>query len=428
MNQNHKDRSLASTYILFIVTSFWAYGELTIACEFAQRSRKAGYQPIFLIPPTHKKLIENYQFHYITLLPRNGKINRMLFMDIEHRYHPKLILLADFLNYNFCEKHYGLTPEDLAVFHGRLGTFDDFDWAITGDHMDTYGFKAKKFGEIDVRSYGFSLCPCPVVNPEGTDRKETYHYRLVNQTLPYDYRNTEYWKAKLGLNKNRKLILFTSAAWQESYKQYPDVVQFVEACNQVFRNILKQLAKHHTVLCIGNEGFFSENNEENIIFKQSLPPDQFNQYLLATDLYVSRNFVSTSLARAVLSGIPAVNFENAIRFHKDRPFRPEQLPYKLTDFALEQLTKLQRCYRYRMFPVGWYHFLNPLYKNNPYLKTFVQIEQFDITGALEQMNTILESTHRKEVLLQNINHYSKQLESLPDVSTILKELIHGRMG
>ena len=42
--------------VLFIVTSFWAYGELAIATEFARQMPGSGYRPLFLIPPSHRAI------------------------------------------------------------------------------------------------------------------------------------------------------------------------------------------------------------------------------------------------------------------------------------------------------------------------------------------------------------------------------------
>lgn len=413
-------------YILFIVTSFWAYGEVTIACEFAERTRAAGYRPYFLIPPSHEKIIKKYSFNYTTLLPRNGKVNRILMTDLEQRYHPSIIILADFLNYNFCEAHYGLTQEDLNIFSGRLGTFDDFDWIITGTQMDTYGFKAEKFGDIDIRRFGFSLCPCPVVNPEDGVSEDTYHYALTTNTLPYDRNQTDVWKARLGLPTNRKLILFTCAAWQESYKQYPDIIAFVKANNEVFYYLMKELSYNHTVVCVGPKGYFSEKSDGYLIYSSQLPPEVFDKYLLATDLFISRNFVATSLARAVLSGIPAINFENSLYFTEKKPFNPDKLPFELSPYTRSLLEKLERCYPYRMFPVGWFKFLAPIARKNPYLKTFIRLEQFNVNYALERIQGALESEDVKEQLKENVDQYKEILNRLPSVGDIIHQLIEER--
>lgn len=410
--------------ILFIVTSFWSYGELVIACEFAKRISKNEYKPYFLIPPTHEKIIRSYQFSFTTLLPRNGNINRIILKDIENRLKPRVVLLADFLNYNFCEEHYGLKTEDLNIFLGKLGTFDNFNWSITGEHMDTYGFRAKGFAEIDVRKYGFSLCPCPITSPlESGESEDTFYYELISEKLPYDIDNTKKWKLELGIPLEQKLILFTHATWQETYKQYPDVKAFVEANNEAFDYIIKELAKKHYIICVGAKSRYSNAESANIHFLEQLSPTDFEKYLLATDLFISRNITSTSLARAVVSGVPSVNFSNSIFFSEKRTIDLNELKFKPIDKIQKLLETLRRCYPYRMFPVGWYKFLNPILKENSYYNIVVNLEQFDVIGSLEKINNMLLCDTSKKNFSNKVEIYRKRLSGLPGASEILDKVI-----
>ena len=102
--------------LLFIVTSFWAYGELQIAMDFATGMKNAGNAVQFLIPPSHTKKVESKGFSYQVLIPNAGKLNRILFQDIELTYQPTHIVLSDFLNYAFCERHYGVTRKRHYTF------------------------------------------------------------------------------------------------------------------------------------------------------------------------------------------------------------------------------------------------------------------------------------------------------------------------
>lgn len=413
-------------YILFIVTSFWAYGELTIACEFAKGLKDKNIHPYFLVPPTHKDIMAKSGFCYTTMLPRNGKINRLLMQDIEMRYKPQLVILADFLNYNFCEQHYGLKPEDLSIFSGKLGTFDDFDWAVTGKYMDTYGFKSKKFADIDIRRYGFSLCPCPVVNPNGRERQQTYHYKLAIHEIPYSEEQKDKYKQKLGLDPNRKLIVFTSATWQESYKQYPDIISFVEFNNGLFYWMLNELAKDYTILCVGEEGFFSKSENPNIMFRKHMLPEVFKEYLLATDLFMARNIVSTSLARAVLSGIPSISIQNSYLSV------PDDLKNRIRNLQddkhglVDKMDSLKRCYKYRMYPVGWHVFLEPICADNPYLETFLKLEQFEFDKSIESIRELLENSSLRDGMRDKVCNYNKQLDQLMSAEEIVNQIIDGR--
>lgn len=413
-------------YFLFIVTSYWAYGELAIACEFAKRLNHTGVKVHFLVPPTHQKTMQSWGFCFTTFFVRSRVLNVILLKDIEIRLRPRVVILADFLNYNFCEAHYGLTYEDLKIFSGRIGTFDDFDWVKTKDFMDTYGFKAKRFAEIDIRKYGFSLCPCPIVNPIGAERENTICYRLTDKKLPYCINKTDMYKRKLSIPVGRKLIIYTNAVWQDNYKKYKDVREFVEVNQMLFWHLIENLAKEYTILCIGKESFYRKQND-NIIFIDSVSPDIFDQYLLAADLFLSRNIVSTSLARAVLSGIPCVCIQNSVHFKRDAKYESDLVMSLKNEFVKEQLSKLQRSYKYRMFPVGWYYFLQNICDNNPYFETFYQVEQYDIEQTMNTILSLLESKTTYDRLRMKLEKYEIILNHLPHIDEITECLLGGRI-
>ncbi len=107
--------------ILFIVTSFWAYGELLIALQFAKRIQKHGFEPYFFIPSSHKKILDETNIPYSVLLPKLGNINRVLLEDYNNNYNPDFIILSDFLNYNFCEKTLRFNHKRFGNFQGKIG-------------------------------------------------------------------------------------------------------------------------------------------------------------------------------------------------------------------------------------------------------------------------------------------------------------------
>ncbi len=408
--------------ILFIVTSYWAYGELAIACEFAKRLQRLGIDIHFITPPTHQKTMQSHKFPFTTLFPKSRTLNNILLKDIETRLKPSIVILADFLNYNFCETHYGLTYEDLEIFSGKIGTFDNFDWVITKNQMDTYGFKAKRFGNIDIRKYGFSLCPCPIVNPLDDKREDTFHYRLIDQKLSYDRTKTMEYKKLLCIPTNRKMILFTNATWQDSYNKYKDVEHFVHVNQAIFWHIIEKLSNRYTIICIGKESYY-KGNSEHIIFMESVLPDIFDQYLLAADLFITKNIVSTSLARAVLSGIPSVCIQNSVRFNRAKEEDNFKVPIFDDEYVNNQLTSLQRSYKYRMFPVGWYYFLNEVCKNNPYLKTFNQVEIYNSNQTVDVISSILEDDEVYQDLLVKLTDYEHTLNTLPDIHEIVELIL-----
>ena len=103
--------------------------------------------------------------------------------DIESSISPNLVILSDFLNYNYCEVHYGITKEDLSIFSGKIATFDNFSWELKRKGMDSYGFNSNVLKEADINLYKYKICPSPIVNPKCSLRRLVSVYLSVIMIL-----------------------------------------------------------------------------------------------------------------------------------------------------------------------------------------------------------------------------------------------------
>lgn len=379
----------------FIVTSFWAYGELLIGLEFAKRLKEHEYDIHFFIPPSHKLILEQEGLDYTILIPNAGAINRILFQDHELRIHPEFIILSDFLNYNFCERHYGLKKEDLSIFSGRLGTFDNFDWSLEKRPMDTYGFPASIASKVNVEDYGFQLIPCPIANSKMKNSKTRFYYPLIEQYIKYNEVEKRKERELLGISADQKIILLTSASWQETYKQYNHVVDFVNEVNHKVNEILQEMSQYAKILCIGSKNSYGLKQSENVMMLDSVAPKEFERYIKACDVFVSLNLTSTTLAKIACSGIPCLVLTHAKNGEQGSD------------------------YPYRMFPVGWYSFLEPVCRNNAYMNLLEEADVFqkeEVVSLLKKM--VFEKDYRNNVK-EKAKKYRSELEFLKKPEEIL---------
>ncbi|EGD47005.1 hypothetical protein Cpap_1200 [Ruminiclostridium papyrosolvens DSM 2782] len=410
--------------VLFIVTSYWAYGELLIALQFAKRIQVKGYKVHFLVPPSHEKALSSCKIPYTILIPKAGRINQVLIKDLENTFKPQYVILSDFINYYFCEKHYGLKVEDLHIFKGKLGTFDNFDWALKRRGMDTYGYKSKVLDEVDVKNFGFRIVPCPIANPSLQHEKEQnkFYYPLVDEFLPYDRQVKEKVRKELNLPLNKPIVLVTSAVWQQTHKLYPHVESFVEASNKIFADTIIKSVDKGIILCVGPSELFNQKGlTSDVKTFSGLPPEIFEKYAIASDLFLSRNITSTTLAKIALSGIPSVVITNSI-FFKQGKRQDINLPFKPTEQVNEILNKLDICYPYSMFPVGWHTFLEPLVRQNPYMDVVINAEQFDEEDTIQKIKNILENPGVLEKFQIRANKYREIVDNLPKPDEVLKQL------
>ena len=410
-------------HVAFLTTSYWAYGELLIALEFAKQLLAAGWQPHFFIPPTHEKTLKAYPFAYTVLMPKLGNVNRVLLQDYEHRCRPQLVILSDFLNYHFCERHYGLRVEDLQIFSGRVGTFDNFDWTLSRRQMDTYGFGSKTVSEVKIEDYGFRLVPCPIANPlqSGRNAGDTFYYPLLGDVPTYDEAIRARCRTELGLPQERPVLLVTSAVWQQTHRLYPHVQGFVEAADEVYRDILLAVARQGLMIYVGAPGFFADP-PPNVVVLSHLPPDLFQKYALAADLFVTRNLTSTTVAKFALAGVPTAALTSSLHT-TNRSREPLRFPFSPTPRVEQLVGRLEICYPYRMYPVGWHKFLAPVMKGNPYLDVVRELELFDEQQTVAAMCEILERPQLRDEIRHRAGEYRQLLGRLDSPAAILGKLV-----
>jgi hypothetical protein len=408
--------------VLFIVTSFWAYGELAIATEFAQRMAATGFRPLFLIPPAHRRPIAEAGLYHQVLIPGSGKINRILLHDIAHVQRPALVILADFLNFDFCDRHYGLHRSDLEVFDCPIGTFDDFSWGREGAWLDTYGFKAKYEGEISLAGLSFRLRPCPLNNPFDEVAGGVFPYPLLEDLTDIPSTARAQVRSELGLSGDRPVVLVAGASWQQMHAAYPQVTGFVNACHAMLERLLGKLLPYADVLAIGPQLLFPDRVPDGFHQLGPVAPDRFRQLIQTVDLHISNNLISVSMHRLALGGVPSVTLVNSLSKRDGRLRRASATAPALSESVRHAVDGVDYLYPCRMFPVGWYHFLDSLLDGNPFGELVPQLELFDEEAALATIEAILGDRSERDRLAQARENYLEALRKLPEVGTILHRL------
>jgi len=407
--------------VLFIVTSFWALGELAIATEFAQRMAGTGFRPLFLVPPNHRRVVAEAGIDHQVMIPGGGKLNRIQLHDIAHVHRPALVVLADFMNFDFCDRHYGLHRSDLAVFDCPIGTFDDFSWGRPGAWLDTYGFKAKYEVDITLEGLSFRLRPCPLNNPCEDAAADVHPYPLLEDLTDIPRTARTAVRRELGLPDGRPLVLVAGASWQQQHVAYPRVTGFVRAWQAELERLLSGLLEHADIVAVGPSIIFPDGAPDGFHQLGQLDPARFRELSQAVDLHLSNNIISVSLHRLALGGIPSVTLVNSVAKQNGRLLAVPGLP-EPTEAARRAVSDVDYLYPCRMFPVGWHHFLRSLLDGNPFGELVPQLEIFDRDATLATVVGMLGDGPDRDRQAQARESYLETLRKLPEVGTILRQV------
>ena len=405
--------------IVFIVTSFWAYGELLIAKEFAENLKNNGNKVLFLIPPSHKNSLDK-SFKYVSFIPNSRNINRIIMYEVQEKFKPDIVILSDFLNYSFAYRHYGITIEDLEIFKCKIATFDNFDWLLKRKCMDTYGYVSDIPKKVDINRFGDRIIACPLGNPLISCGDNEYRYSLFQSLKLFEKDEKEFLKSSMtDFVFDKKVILVSSAKWQESYINEQKVEDFIELSNQIFRKLVNRLAINNIIVFIGNEQTDNYSNNPNIRFYKSMPANEFDKFIKISDMYIGRNITSTSMIRIALSGIQCVNIENSFS-----SLNNELIQKLLSDLGEDvNAFDINKIYKFKMFPVGWYDFLNPLFKDNPYSEIVESCELFDSEATYNKIESLLNDQSAHQNMIERVKKFNSVLNTLMSPTDIIKQII-----
>ncbi|WDV48109.1 DUF6365 family protein [Clostridiaceae bacterium M8S5] len=400
--------------ILFIVTSFWAYGELQIAIDFASQVSTLGHKVIFLVPPSHVDRVKANNIEYRVLIPNCALLNRIILRDIEELFNPDCVILSDFLNYAFCEKHYGLKEEDLSVFTGIIGAFDLYNFSKSGKRVDTYGFRAKEISHLCIDNYDFLLQPCPV-NKVALDSSSNYfRYRIFDGIEGRSYTDIKSARETIGVKSSEKLIVMTGAVWQSSFRPYNEVKKLVSAVDDAIMKMIVGLPQNYKVFWIGPRHKPIPEKVTKMRHFESMPPSAFETLVDSADVFVSTNYISTSMIRAALRGVPIVLLANS---YLKRTGESRSLTGRRESDILKDLNIV---YPFRMFPVGWYSFLETIVNGNSFYKLTRRAEVFYV----QEISEVIENAASENLdqTLDNLHKYKEKWLELPSIESIVSSL------
>jgi hypothetical protein len=400
--------------IVFIVTSYWAWGELRIAIRFAQSLHST--QCIFILPPTHECRIKEENFHYRILIPKARRFNQLLLLEVQNTYKPDLVILSDLLNFAFCEKHYGLNVNDLSCFKCRLGGFDLYNIRDNVGKTDTYGFIDKKMKQLDTSSLSLFLQPCPILSPIQKINEDVIRYSLFDSKSTITEEDRYQSRKELGIRDDDRVILITNASWQQNHKLYPETQKFVKSCHDATYAILNDLPENYVVICLGPLRVLPENCGARFRYLNQMSKG-FRNLIAAIDLYLCNNFISTSMIEIALSGVPVLLLQNSyFKFNGKQGYvggKKYETP--------ELVANIEKVYPFRMFPVGWYLFLDPIIQENPFFDIIPKQEIYNTSEATGKVVSMLTNDYR-EYFYQKISALRNILDTLPKPAVLFEAI------
>ena len=418
--------------ILFITLGHLSGGEFTIAFEFSRRLSPEKYEVCFLTSQKGEQYLVQNDMRYITLkqtesalISKDKKRNKEVAEAAIEEFKPDYFIISDVYTMWYAYTWAGIDLEFLRNFNIPIGSIDSYEFGSTDYVQDYYGgYKAKLPDFIDQCDFVVRYCPINKIG-EPTDKiKYTYLFDEIRELD--DIRKKE-MKRKYGIRENDKVVFMTNSNWESlNVNRLPALSNLIMWIPNILMKYIYELEdvtnETITIVHVGPNRWDLENNCSEIIqykYFEFLRPNEFDQLLSASDLFLTTNIISSSLIKAVYASIPSMVFQN------DRLVNFENMSNglrKMPEWYQNMAQNVKIAFPFRLFPFGWHKFLSTVLRDNEYLGTFEQVNLFQRNKVNKTLALYLNDQQLREKLKSKQKAYIKKILDLPSPDNVMESL------
>jgi hypothetical protein len=349
--------------VVFISAGSFAFGECVLALNFARGLSPSRYRACFIVSPVNEPLFGNRdEFDVLTLFREAPGLNAILVSDFLERFPPDLFVLCDFLTFEHAAGEHGIGIDYLRGFGKPILSLDSYEWE-SGDFVLDFLAGIRKPVSRLLQDLDGGLRPCPLNKPRGLEARSAC-YSFFRQLKAPDLVSRREVREQLGVPAGHLLFVSAVAPWESLATRQIPPGPFRQEVPQRIERYVSLLGMPVSWFRIGASAGRTTETRGHVAMHDlpGLPAGEFDELLFAADLLISTNIASTTLAKRSGYNRPALFLYNSVSAEIPFPIRP-----------------------YRMFPMGWYDFLGPVVRGNPYLDTFHSAEVLDEERAVTAM-------------------------------------------
>ena len=406
--------------LMFFALSTAGYGETVIGLSLARQLEPLGVRSHFVISPVSEQVLRRSGVPFTTVEPRMGRLVRLLVDEDVRQFKPDAIVLADYYTYTgVFRERFGLDSWFIEEYGVPILPIDIWEWDKTSCAVDMFEEDRptdKKILDMDV-----FLRPVPLAHPDREGR--AYPFRLWEGTERVTRRTKRHLYETFGLGSRDRLVLLTIAPWQHMAEdKYLSSIgtHVLRGVPRLLAHYLAQLPDTTHFLIIGEvPPELAALPGSRVHALPPCSPARFTTMLGASDLVLSLNIGATTLGRAVLSDIPAVVLTNGFAV-------PDAVAIGEVEAKLGGLTSGVRSWlgdmlplhQMRMWPLGFWEFLEPILSGNPYTGAFTDLELLDEPAVVQGLERALYDPATRDRLAAGRAQYLSILDAQVDTRSV----------
>jgi hypothetical protein len=379
--------------LLHFAMSTLGYGETLIGLALADQLVDAGVESHFVITPISETVVRRSGHPYTVIDAPMGGLARLIVDDLVREFRPDALVLSDYWTFvGIFERQFGIDSWFIEEYELPILPIDIWEWDRTDFVIDICG-KTDHAVSRRIQSMPAHLRPVPITHPDDQSNPRAFPYRLWQDDERISRRTRGHLFTTFGLERADRLVLLTFAAWQQvpPANCTEDAARIIKAVPDLMNTYLRQLPDTTHFLIIGHvPPGLTQLPADRVHVMPPCSAKRFSTMLGLSDLVLSLNAGATTVARAVLADTPSMVVTNQFRVRDGAELDGVGAAVGgLSDNVRDWSASALPLYPFRMWPIGWHSFLDPVLSDNPYTDAVTHVELLDERGVVDGISAAL---------------------------------------
>jgi hypothetical protein len=257
------------------------------------------------------------------------------------------------------------------------------------------------------------LVPVPFAKPTGTAGL----YDALPPTFDIDDEDREDVRKDLGVGEADRLLLLTSAPWQQSG---PDETarRLAVTLPSLVDELTGRLGQHLRVVHVGPAPYAMPSLGDRYTWLAQRTPARFAKILASSDLLLSFNFSATTIVSAIAHGLPVLLGVNSYAGRAETI--AASLPEPPSAPLRAWLERASPVAPFRVWPLGLHRYLAPLANGNPYTTALRTVEVLEERAFVDAMRALLFDADARDDLRDRQTTYRRDVAKLPKAADLVQ--------
>lgn len=361
-----------------------SWGRAELAVRVAAQLRSEGHHARLLVHRMTEPLVRDAGLPYDLLGDRMGPLVAASIDAAVSSFEPDAIVYSDFATTRRYLAERGVRDDRFLLrYDAAAATLDIWDRRVTGASPDVLG-RPLPFPDPDVsRRLLGRLTPVPIA----CERPAPGRFACLPERSA---------ARRSGRRGGPKTVLFCTSPWQHGHALGNAGRCATRAVVSLLGRVVARMGPGVVLRHVGPRRLpLRAALGERYRWTPPLDARRMEAEVAQADLLVSANVSATTVSRAVVERVPVLLLENSRERGGVHPFR--------------------------VWPLGYFRFLEPLLRGNGY-RSAVRTIDLDEEQACEQMNGLLFDRAERDALAQNQDAYVRSVRRLPGAAQALAAL------